>query len=420
MASAGRKRNPSSVIDLLDSDDDDDDSVVEVVAVTKKPRRDSSSNNNDDNQNSKKKKPAKLKDYNDDNNKQDTSSSAVKPASKASSKFDGPTKLSFNVATYNVWFGPPSQPQRMRALAQELFARNTSQHPLWFIGFQEVTLALWATLKPLLEAQGYRVFVQDLGGMDDAYGVALAVLQKEDPFGGKLRIISGGWQPYQNSIMQRGFLHCRCQMPHSNQQILFTTTHLESFLVGGLNGRPFDGAAQRKEQIIQLERFCINHQNRFPDLSVAIITGDLNWDDERVQATKNPGNDPKLLSVLQKSDWKDSWFAVRDKRRRAVADKNGKVKKKDEPQCYTYDCKESAMMGGYLRRRFDRILLRTQQQKGDATVNVRERGIELIGKEPIEGLQWRKENQFNGNIKVVPVLPSDHFGYVATYEATID
>ena len=151
--------------------------------------------------------------------------------------------------------------------------------------------------------------------------------------------------------------------------------------------------------------------NRYPDLALAMISGDLNWDDERV---KSEGANKMLTNVLTNKTWRDAWFDVRDRKRRAVADRNGKVKKKDEPTCYTYDGKDSPMLGGNLRRRFDRILLR---QKTGLEVDVDD--LELIGKDPIEGLQWTKESSWNGRVtrKVVPVLPSDHFGLVVSMNA---
>jgi tyrosyl-DNA phosphodiesterase 2 len=402
-ANDGRKRN-TAAISLLEDDSDDDDDVVEVVSVVKRRR--------------------------DDDNKEATSSTqpttsdnSRKPAaSNTATKMNGQqpragaTSLQFNVATYNVWFEVPPHPQeRMLALAEALFSRHTATKPLLFVGFQEVTDQLWATLKPLMEAKGYTVFCQDLNTM--RYGCAIAILQTKDARGGQPKILSHGWQPYQNTIMGRGFLHARVQLPHSNQQILLTTTHLESF-VRLQDGRPpYTGARERKLQINELEAFCMKQQDRYPDLSLALISGDLNWDDDRAQS--KPADD-----VLAGPDgvlttgWKDTWFPVREERRQAVADRNGKVKKKDEPQCYTYDAKENPMLGGNLRRRFDRILLR-RKLRGDAKLQLQIEDVELIGKDPIPGLTWTKVSSWNGRetTKVVPVLPSDHYGYVVTVNA---
>ena len=102
--------------------------------------------------------------------------------------------------------------------------------------------------------------------------------------------------------------------------------------------------------------------------------------------------------------------------------KNGQVKRKDEPTCFTYDAKENVMLGGALRRRFDRILVQTRQRPGGVvattttttTTTTMVKDVELIGREKIGDTTWTKESNWNGRVtrKVVPLAPSDHFGYV--------
>jgi len=365
--SASLKRT-TEVIDLL-SDNSDDEKKPPAKPRAKKPKKAQDENT------SQRANAAKAPGGHAANQSTSNAVSLKKSAVEKSS-------MTFNVATYNVWFGPPHPSQRMMALSQCLLARNATDKPLYFVGFQEVTPILWATLKPVLESAGYKVYCQDIS--EGGYGCALAVLQTHG-----LKIIQAGWQPYRSTIMNRGFLHARARLPNSEKQVLFTTTHLESF-VGNMmgSGQPYTGSPEREKQIQELETFCQNHMKRFPDLSLAMISGDLNWDDERVQSK---GADNILTSVLASKEWKDSWFEIREKRRAALMGKNGKVKKKDEPTMYTYDAKESAMLGGSLRRRFDRILLRTQNGIKTDVLD-----CELIGKEPLYGLTWNKESTWNG------------------------
>jgi len=341
------------VIDLMDSssssNSDSDD--VEVVVV--------SSNN--------KKRPAAVRKKPSSSvttangikkTRQDTKSLEIKQSN------DNNTKK-FSVASYNIWFNMEANPdERMMALSKALLEQNTNERPLWFVGFQEVTAALWAMLCPVLESAGYRTFCQEEAIFGGHYGVAIAVLTTPDV---GVRILQHGFESFPRSMscQGRGFLHVRARLPHSNQQVVFTTTHLESFMPPGQAGpETYTGSAQRQQQVKLIETFCNNHMKRFPDVCTAMISGDLNWDDERVQST---GADQPLLSIISTGGWTDTWFSIRDQRRRAFMDKNGKIKKKDEPNCFTYDGKENPMLSGSLRRRFDRILFRTQNDTTTTT-----------------------------------------------------
>jgi hypothetical protein len=92
--------------------------------------------------------------------------------------------------------------------------------------------------------------------------------------------------------------------------------------------------------------------------------------------------------------------------------------------------KINPMLGGNLRRRFDRCLVRTNhptarttttdETKHDPSSITIERS-ELIGQDPIEGIQWHKEQRNwktglpTGQSKTLPVLPSDHYGLLVTF-----
>ena len=402
-----RKRSKSGkpvVIDLLDSDSEsENESNVRNdntrMVASKKQRRETLEERN------RKMNSKPSASSSSSNNKSNSTSAASLPNTTTQNNNSGNQRTNFCVATYNVWFGahnlPDCQPypqERMLALSQALLQRNTTGScPLWFIGFQEVTYILYAMLRPVLESAGYKLFCQDFGAN---YGCAMAILQSP---GCGLKILQHGFQPYSVSVQGRGFLHVRAQLPQSTKQVLFTTTHLESYM-----SREITSSAERAIQIKELETLCSNNLRRHPEMSLAFISGDLNWDDERVQSS---GEDRMLLSLLSSKEWTDSWLPIRDRRRRAAADRNGRVRKKDEPMCYTYDPKANPMMSGSLRRRFDRILIRHQNGLRTTVED-----IELIGKERIGTLTYTKQNMWQGKVtgsKVMPVCPSDHFGYVA-------
>lgn len=318
------------VIDLVDSDDDEDDKLPSVQ-ITKR-RRSSPS----------KKEPMSI------------SSKKVKSTADPSI---------FQIASYNVWFGPPDpsakqvHPQaRMTAIAKEL----SSCEKLIFVGFQELTSSLCGYLEPHLKSMGYRFCTQPLGG---TYGVGLAI-RKDIP------IVESKFLPYQDTCQGRGLLFVE------TPTMLFATTHLESFL----DAKKYDGATQREAQIIEATTFCEARLRQKPHLSLAVITGDFNWDDERPKA-------PNQSLVQVAKGWYDP----------------------GTPKDYTYDGKENPMLGGSLRRRLDRCLyfspnkaISTQFQK--------------LGMEAIPDLTWNKKNPFNGTTRTVPVAPSDHFGIAVTFQ----
>ena len=173
-------------------------------------------------------------------------------------------------------------------------------------------------------------------------------------------------------------------------------------------GQPYDGVVQRKAQIRQAARFCTQYvQTRARHgtrIDAAVITGDLNWDDER---KRSKGNDEKMLEVIgsdSNDTWTDAWLKCRP-------GEDG----------YTYDAKLNDMLRGNLRRRFDRCLVwsgeRTQNSGGIAPVH-----CDMIGTSAIVGLTYRKEKQRfsygsfvpTGEFVDQPVSPSDHFGLYVT------
>ena len=72
-------------------------------------------------------------------------------------------------------------------------------------------------------------------------------------------------------------------------------------------------------------------------VKAAVVGGDLNWDD---WAPKRIPKDPKLIDVMG-NKWEDAWLSLNP----------------TEGSGFTYDGKENQMLGGNMRRRFDRLLL---------------------------------------------------------------
>jgi hypothetical protein len=250
-------------------------------------------------------------------------------------------------------------------------------------------------LKPLLNQLGYKLYTQP--SLDRiGYGIGIAVPDKNND---DLAVMDCNFVPYKNSQQGRGFLFVR------TSKLLFVTTHLESYC-----GPEYTAAKEREEQIIEATRFCqaqMKMKSSTPSmLQIAIIVGDFNWDDERKQKRSVPAN-KKLLSILP-GGWQDA----------------------GTPFDFTYDAKENPMLGGNLRRRFDRCIYLTQNgsthvpsSTTSTTSKARSKDVrtyqslqlQKIGMQPIPNLTWKKVNPFNGTIKACQVAPSDHFGLVISF-----
>jgi len=126
-------------------------------------------------------------------------------------------------------------------------------------------------------------------------------------------------------------------------------------------------------------------------IKLAVILGDLNWDDERKQKRSVPQN-RNLLSILPER-WHDAGTQFD----------------------FTYDAKENPMLNGNLRKRLDRCIYITSQQK---TQDYKSIGLKKVGEKAIPNLVWNKKNPYNGSVKAMPVAPSDHFGIMISFSNT--
>jgi hypothetical protein len=174
--------------------------------------------------------------------------------------------------------------------------------------------------------------------------------------------------------------------------IVFATTHLESFC-----GPNYTGATERAQQVQQIHDFLETLA-----CDVAIVNGDMNWDDERSPRSKRQLMDVPLLSLFPPNTWTDTWLTA-----------NANFKK-TEPG-YTYDPKTNPMFGGgKLQRRFDRCLIR-----GTAAILCLDQQPKIVGQAPLpEQVTFEKYNSWTKSSKTMPVTPSDHFGYVCKFQFT--
>ena len=208
--------------------------------------------------------------------------------------------------------------------------------------------------------------------------------------------------------------------------IVLISTILESFVQKSQysaqdNIMNHDGVKARKSQIEESVNFCNRYKvscssTSSSSIQAMIITGDLNWDDERRRG-RNKGLDQPLLSIVNKdccndvrnhNYWIDAWKSFHP-------NQDG----------FTYDSKLNPMLKGNLRRRFDRCLYCFDDGvQSDCTNSISEChkpvviDAKLIGTETIEGIEWKKEVKEwkygkptgRTTYQFRPVCPSDHFG----------
>lgn len=375
----------------VDSDSDDDDAALLQQFYQEKKKQ---AKDNVENEHPSKKQKSSVAKNSGTASKKPKTGAKKKVASTSRSASSNGASTQFQVATWNIWFGAsnlsagePHGSARMKALARHLLRQqDAAQNPLWAIGFQEVIDELAIHLFPLLERAGYQIFRQE----GAPYGCAIALYTKGN---NACTLLDVSWQPYSQTQMFRGFLYARFQLPFSGKQVLFTTTHLESFI-----STEQTGSQQRVHQLKELEAFCNDQLRTYSSLKTAIITGDLNWDDERPR--NGVTTDPVMANVLA-TRWDDSFLVTRTNRR--------------DRGC-TYDPKVNPMWpkGGNLRRRFDRCLVRNTSTEGTAEAT----GTKLVGTEALVSLTWEKYNSYTKATTEVPTAPSDHFGLIVQMTTT--
>lgn len=165
--------------------------------------------------------------------------------------------------------------------------------------------------------------------------------------------------PFENSTMGREL--CLADIDVGmGKNLIAVTTHLES---------PTPPEMNSEERVAQAKR-ALDHLNRYSNV---VFGGDMNWDEV------SDGSFPQL------DGWADAWTNLRP-------GENG----------WTYDTKSNPMLKGNfpLQKRLDRFI----SKLADFELI----DINMIGMEAIPELFYHKKT------KVLPVLPSDHYGLLLT------
>ena len=175
--------------------------------------------------------------------------------------------------------------------------------------------------------------------------------------------------PFGNSEMGRDLL-CTEFVAGGAARVCVATSHLESFI------NP--GRTSSKERLEQMRVATASLEQRHGQQGVDIIFGgDMNWDDA----------EEGKLSARLPGGWVDAWAALHG-----------------EQGGFTYDGVANPMLNNRIRKRLDRFVCRLHSF-GLAKV-------ELLGTEAVPGKTYRRE--YKGGVKLVPVVPSDHFGLLLT------
>ncbi|KAM3412383.1 hypothetical protein ACQJBY_003844 [Aegilops geniculata] len=194
----------------------------------------------------------------------------------------------------------------------------------------------------------------------------------------KLPVDSFEGVPFSNSVMGREL--CMANVNIGGVSLVLGTSHLESPSPPP-RLRSNERATQAKETLMLLGgRGSCN----------LIFCGDMNWDDK----TDGPFPLP--------DGWVDAWAEL-----------------KPGEDGWTYDTEANAMLSAAVHKRqlrLDRFVCKLP--------DFRVQGIEMVGKEPIPGVSYVKVDVARWKYKekvcrqrrerMLPVLPSDHFGLVLT------
>ncbi|KAJ6837915.1 uncharacterized protein M6B38_323620 [Iris pallida] len=166
---------------------------------------------------------------------------------------------------------------------------------------------------------------------------------------------------FENSTMGRELCVAAIEAG-AGKKLIVATSHLESPTPGTMNSA--ERVAQA-EEALRLLNFADN----------VVFGGDMNW----VEAPNADGPFPLL------DGWYDPWSVL-----------------KPGEDGWTYDVKSNGMLRGMrpFRTRLDRFACKLADFKPV--------GIRMVGTEAIPGISWYNKG------KVLPVLPSDHYGLLLT------
>ncbi|KAL9236938.1 hypothetical protein vseg_011548 [Gypsophila vaccaria] len=263
------------------------------------------------------------------------------------------------ILSYNVWFRDELEGYlRMQAIGNLI-----QLHSPDVICFQEVNSVIYDIFQKSSWWKKYRCSVSFQRSQNEAYFCMQLA---------KLPVRSFSCRPFSNTYMCRELCIADVELNQKNSLVI-ATSHLES----PCPGPPTWDQMFSKERVSQAKE-AISVLKQYPNV---IFCGDMNWDD------KLDGRFP----------FTDGWFDAWEKLRPAEVG-------------YTYDTKSNKMLTGNrtLQKRLDRFMCHLP---GFKVIS-----IDMIGTEPIPGLEYRKEKKVRGKIQelMLPVYPSDHYGLLLT------
>ncbi|XP_039118292.1 5'-tyrosyl-DNA phosphodiesterase-like [Dioscorea cayenensis subsp. rotundata] len=170
--------------------------------------------------------------------------------------------------------------------------------------------------------------------------------------------------PFKNSSNEKGLLLAAIEIG-LQKTLIVATSHLKS---------PNPPEMHSKKRVSQAKA-ALGYLQLFPNV---VFGGDMNWD-ENIDGTF------PLQGV-----WKDAWTELR-------GGEDG----------WTFDTKSNPMLQcSYpLQKRLDRFVCKLE----DCSM----KNVEMIGKKPIPGMFHHNKG------KVLPVLPSDHYGLILTISVNV-
>ena len=165
---------------------------------------------------------------------------------------------------------------------------------------------------------------------------------------------------FENTTTGRGLYVARISTGVKKKKLVVATCHLKRPSPPDMNST--QRVSNAKEALKRLH----------PEPNV-VLGGDMNWDES------SDGPFPLV------GRWCDAWFTLRP-----------------EEDGWTYDTKSNGMISRKrsLQRRLDRFICKLKDFKMI--------GIDMIGTEAIPGISYER------NGKMLPVLPSDHYGLILT------
>lgn len=256
--------------------------------------------------------------------------------------------------TYNVWFREDVALLDRMAGIEEVIKECNYPH---FICFQEVTpniLSLWT------KAAWWQRYHASPVRHQQYFTLLLA---RRDGV-----VLRGKFQDddYSHSQMGRGLLRVSADV--AGRRVHVATTHLES---------PFGGEMFSVQRMAQVKE-ALARLAALQDDGEVLFAGDMNWNDKR----------DGVLPLG--AGWCDAWQKANP----------GSVG-------FTYDMAANAMLvGRWPGSRLDRVLCRLREWEVSR--------VQLVGTRPLCGKTYEFTSR-NGVVRTLPVLPSDHFGLLATF-----